>query len=131
MTPTDGERVSLRDNVPVVRFATSAAFATWLDEHHATAPGLWVQFAKKGRGIPSIGFHEALEVSMCLGWVDSIMHRVDDDFYELRYQPRGPKSTWGPRNQRLAQQLIEAGRMHPAGRAAADAAKAEGRWGAD
>jgi hypothetical protein len=35
----------------------------------------------------------------------------------------------GPRNKRLAQQLIDEGRMHPAGRAAVDAAKADGRSG--
>ena len=73
---------------------------------------------------------EALEVSMSFGWVDSKMHRVDDDFYLLRYQPRGPRSTWGPRNKRLAQLLIDEGRMRPAGRPAVDAAKTDGRWAA-
>jgi uncharacterized protein YdeI (YjbR/CyaY-like superfamily) len=131
MTPSDREKRPPYEDLPVVRFATAAAFATWLHEHHATAPGLWVEFAKKGRGIPSIGFHEALEVSMCFGWVDSKMHRVDEDFYVLRYQPRGPRSTWGPRNRLLAQRLIEAGQMHPAGQAAVDAAKAGGRWADD
>ncbi len=95
----------IRDGLPVVQFAVADDFAAWLDEHHAAASGVWVKIAKKGRGMPSIGFHEPLEVSMRYGWVDSKMHRLDDDFYILRYQPRGPRSTWGPRNRRLAQQL--------------------------
>jgi len=79
------------DDLPVLRFATAAAFEAWLGEHHDSAPGVWVKFAKEGRGIPSICFH---------------------DYHVLRYQPCGPKSTWGPRNKRLAQQLIDEGRMH-------------------
>ncbi len=118
----------IRDGLPVVQFAVADDFAAWLDEHHAAASGMWVKIAKKDRGMPSIGFHEALEVSMRYGWVDSKMHRLDDDFYILRYQPRGPRSTWGPRNRRLAQQLIAHGRMHPAGLAAVAAGKANGRW---
>ena len=119
------------DDLPVVRFASAAAFEAWLDEHHESAPGVWVKFAKKGRGIPSISFDEALEMSVRFGWVDSKMQRVDDDFYVLRYGPRGPRSTWGARNKRLAQQLIDEGRMRPSGRVAVDAAKADGRWGDD
>ncbi|MDP9222711.1 MAG: hypothetical protein M3P18_02440 [Actinomycetota bacterium] len=86
------------DGWAVLPFANRQAFEAWLETHHVDQPGLWVKFAKKGRGIASISLPEALEVAMCFGWVDSKMHRHDDDYYVLRYQPRRPRSTWSPRN---------------------------------
>jgi len=118
------------DGWPVLSFATAAAFEAWLDEHHADGTGLWLKFAKQNRGIDSIGFDEALEVAMCFGWVDSKMHRVDDDYYVLRYQPRKPKSNWSARNKALAERLIAEGRMRPSGLAEIEAAQADGRWNA-
>lgn len=49
----------------VLPFETEQAFEAWLEAHHADQPGLWVKFAKKGRGIASISFPGALEVAMC------------------------------------------------------------------
>ena len=118
------------DGWPVRPFPTAAAFETWLDEHHADGTGLWVKFAKQNRGIESVSFDEALEVAMCFGWVDSKMHRVDDDYYVLRYQPRKPKSNWSARNKVLAERLIAEGRMRPTGLAQVEAARADGRWDA-
>ena len=118
------------DGWPVLSFATAAAFEAWLDEHHADGTGLWLKFAKQNRGIDSVGFDEALEVAMCFGWVDSKMHRVDDDYYVLRYQPRKPKSNWSARNKALAERLIAEGRMRPSGLAQIEAARADGRWNA-
>ncbi len=115
----------------VVPFETGEAFESWLDAHHADQPGLWVKLAKKGRGIASISFPEALEGAMCFGWVDSKMHRYDDDYYVLRYQPRRPRSTWSARNKELAERLITEDRMRPSGLAQVTAAKADGRWDAD
>jgi len=71
---------------------------------------LWVKFAKKGSGIASISFPEALQVAMRFGWVDSKMHRYDNDYYVLRYQPRRPKSIWSARHKDLAERLIADGR---------------------
>jgi uncharacterized protein YdeI (YjbR/CyaY-like superfamily) len=116
------------DGWAVLPFETEQAFEAWLDTHHADQPGVWVKFAKKGRGIASITLPEAIEVAMCFGWIDSKMRRYDDDYYVLRYQPRRPKSRWSARNRDLAQRLIADGRMRPSGLAEVEAARAGGRW---
>jgi hypothetical protein len=74
------------DGWAVLPFETKQAFEAWLEDHHADRPGLWVKLVKKGRGIASITFPEALEVAMCFGWVDSKMHTYDDTYFVLRYQ---------------------------------------------
>lgn len=116
------------DGWTVLPFQTARAFEAWLDAHHADTPGLWVKFAKKGRGIASISLPEAIEVAMCFGWIDSKMYGYDDDYYVLRYQPRRPRSNWSARNKDLAERLITDGRMRPSGLAQVQAAKADGRW---
>ncbi len=118
------------DGWAVLPFETERAFECWLDAHHADEAGLWVKFAKKGSGIASIRFPEALAVAMCFGWVDSKMQRYDDDHYLLRYQPRRSRSTWSARNKELAERLIVDGRMRPSGLAQMEQARADGRWGA-
>ena len=114
----------------VLPFASGAAFEAWLDAHHGEEPGLWVKFAKKGRGIATVTFEEALEVAMCFGWVDSKMHRVDDDYYVLRFQPRRPRSSWSQSNKELADRLTAEGWMRLGGLAQVAAARADGRWDA-
>jgi uncharacterized protein YdeI (YjbR/CyaY-like superfamily) len=115
------------DGWPIVPFETAAEFEAYLEKHPGPT-GLWLKFAKKNRGIKTITFPEATEVALCFGFIDSKMHRVDDDWHVLRYTPRGPKSNWSERNKELADRLIAEGRMRPAGQAAIDAAKADGRW---
>ena len=118
------------DGWVVLPFETQRAFEHWLEAHHGDEPGLWVKFARKGRGITSISLPEALEVALCYGWIDSRMHMYDDDHYVLRYQPRRPRSNWSERNKVLAERLISDGRMRPPGLAQVEAAKADGRWDA-
>jgi uncharacterized protein YdeI (YjbR/CyaY-like superfamily) len=118
------------DGWAVLPFETEQAFEAWLEAHHADTPGLWVKFAKKGRGIASISFPEAVQVAMCFGWVDSKMRSVDDDYYVLRYQPRRTRSNWSASSKDLAERLMADGRMRPSGLAQVEAAKADGRWDA-
>ncbi|MGH8835846.1 MAG: YdeI/OmpD-associated family protein [Actinomycetes bacterium] len=126
--PAAGVERHPSDGWLVLPFETKQAFEDWLDANHRERPGLWVKFAKKGRGIPSVTLPQATEVALCFGWIDSKMYRYDDDYYVLRYQPRRPRSNWSASNKELAERLIANGRMRPAGLAEVEAAKSDGRW---
>ena len=43
---------------------------------------------------------------------------MDETSYTIRFTPRKPSSVWSAVNIKRAQELIELGRMQPAGRAA-------------
>ena len=47
---------------PVKSFATPRAFETWLSRSHGKAEGIWLVIAKKGSGIRSVTYAEAVEV---------------------------------------------------------------------
>jgi uncharacterized protein YdeI (YjbR/CyaY-like superfamily) len=100
----------------------------WLEGHHADHPGVWLVLHKKGGQTTALTYAEALDEALCFGWIDGQIARRDDDSYRQRFTPRRTNSTWSQRNVEYVARLTEAGRMQPAGIAAVDAAKAQGRW---
>jgi uncharacterized protein YdeI (YjbR/CyaY-like superfamily) len=120
--------VTLPTDLPVVAFADQAALEAWLEAEHATAPGAYVKIAKKGSGVPSVNWEQMVEVLLCFGWIDGRANRLDDRFYLQRITPRRAKSVWSQKNVATVERLIAEGRMRPAGLAAVEAAKKDGRW---
>lgn len=118
------------EELPLIGFATKAEFAAWLDASHATAPGVWVKYAKKDSGLESITHAEAVEVALRYGWIDSRGHRIDDRFWRVRFMPRARRSRWSQVNRETAERQIAAGEMTPAGLREVEAARADGRWAA-
>lgn len=111
-------------------FASAGAWERWLEEHHAGSPGVWLKFAKKGSGAESVTYAEAVEGALCFGWIDGQKRPFDGSFWLQRFTPRGPRSTWSRINRDRVATLLEAGRIRPAGLAAVERARADGRWDA-
>ncbi len=102
-------------------FSSASAFREWLEAHHATERELLVGFFKKGSGEPSMTWPESVDEALCFGWIDGVRKRIDDRSYTIRFTPRQPRSTWSKVNISRARELIEHGRMRPAGSAAFEA----------
>lgn len=106
----------------------AAEWRSWLEQHHATSPGVWLVLHKKGGNTTELDYEAALQEALCFGWIDGQGKRRDDDSSLQRMTRRGPKSVWSARNVDRIGKLEAAGRMTSAGRAAVEAAKADGRW---
>lgn len=115
-------------NLPILFFKTADAWRTWLSEHYADEPGVWLKFAKKASGIESLNYAAALQEALCFGWIDGQAKTIDETYYLQKFTKRRPQSMWSKRNIGYVAALIEAGKMQPAGLAAIEAAKADGRW---
>jgi uncharacterized protein YdeI (YjbR/CyaY-like superfamily) len=109
-------------------FEDMAALETWFIENHGTATELWLKLHKKGSGLTSVSYAEALDVALCWGWIDGIKKAFDAQSFLQRFTPRGQRSIWSTRNQEHVARLSAAGRMRPEGQAEIDRAKADGRW---
>jgi uncharacterized protein YdeI (YjbR/CyaY-like superfamily) len=120
--------VTLPTDLPVLAFPDQAAFEEWLEAEHATAPGCYVQLAKKGAGVPSVTRDEMVESLLCFGWIDGRSNSVDEHWWLTRVTPRRPRSVWSRKNVGIVGELTAAGRMRPAGIAQVEAARADGRW---
>ncbi|MDP8900012.1 MAG: YdeI/OmpD-associated family protein [Actinomycetota bacterium] len=122
--------VTVKPELPILPFASREAWEVWLAEEHATSDGLWLKIAKKGSGIETVTFAEALDVALCYGWIDSQRAGFDGRYFLQRLTPRKPRSTWSQVNREKVAGLIEAGRVKPAGLREVERAKADGRWDA-
>lgn len=117
--------------LPELVVRDAAAWRAWLAEHHGDPDGVWLVLAKKGTEKPtSLTYDQALEEALCHGWIDGQVRRRDDTTYRQRLTPRRKRSPWSKRNTGIAERLRAEGRMHPAGDAEVERAKADGRWDA-
>jgi uncharacterized protein YdeI (YjbR/CyaY-like superfamily) len=115
---------------PIVAFADATAWEAYLAEHHRDEAGVWLQIAKKGAGIPSVTYAEALDVALCWGWIDGQKKGFDERTFLQRFSPRRARSLWSKRNREHVERLRAAGRMRPPGEAEVERAQADGRWDA-
>lgn len=102
-------------------FETPPDLREWFGENHATATELWLGYYKVGSGRPSVTWSEAVDEALCVGWIDGIVRRIDDDSYAQRFTPRRTGSTWSSVNVAKVGVLIALGHMRPAGMRAYEA----------
>ena len=118
----------MSDDLPILPFASAAEMEEWLEGNHAGSDGIWLKIAKKGSGVASVTYAEALELALRFGWIDSQKRGFDETHFLQRFTPRRPRGRWSKINREKAEALIERGRMRPAGRAQVEAAREDGRW---
>lgn len=116
--------------LPTLPFTSAQEWRTWLEANHETSPGIWLMIAKKGSGIPSVTYDEAVDEGLCFGWIDGQKAKYDDQYFLQRFTRRTGRSGWSRVNTERVARLLDANRMHPAGVREVEAAKADGRWAA-
>lgn len=121
-------RSSSTPALPTLGFERQSLWADWLEANHATSAGLWLRLAKKGSGLASVSYDEAVEVALCHGWIDGQKRAFDDREWVQKFTPRGARSVWSKINRDKVERLIASGQMRPAGLAAVERARAGGQW---
>ena len=106
----------------------AAAWRAWLVENHGSCPGIRLVLHKKGGTVTALDYAAALDEALCFGWIDGVVGKRDAESFVRRFTPRTKASKWSKINVSHFDRLSVDGRMTPAGVAAADAAKADGRW---
>jgi len=59
----------MSDDLEIIAFSTVEKLWSWLEHHHATHPGVWVQLQKACSAVASIGLHDLLEAGTLTGGV--------------------------------------------------------------
>jgi uncharacterized protein YdeI (YjbR/CyaY-like superfamily) len=120
--------VTTASDLPILELPDRGAWTAWLEDNHASSPGVWLKLAKKGAPSPTVAYPEALEEAIRYGWIDGQKRGYDERYWLQRFTARGPRSKWSQVNRQKATELIEQGRMRPAGLAQVRAAQQDGRW---
>jgi len=117
-----------KDELLVERFESSRGWTDWLARNHRESKGLCLRFFKKGSGVATVSYAEALDEALYYGWIDGQVKRFDEKSWLQKFTPRRARSLWSKRNVANAMRLIEAGRMTEAGLKEIEAAKKDERW---
>lgn len=116
---------SLASQMEPIFFPDAASFRRWLEKNASSSPEVLVGFMKRHTGKPSMTWPEAVDEALCVGWIDGVRKRIDDDRYQIRFTPRRAKSNWSAVNIKRVSVLRAAGRMNSAGIAAFEKAPKE------
>ena len=109
-------------------FKNRDEFRKWLQKNHSKQTELWILFYKVHTKKKCVRYAEAVEESLCFGWIDGIVKRIDDEKHAQRYTPRKAKSIWSKVNKERAKRMIDAGKMTDAGLVKIKEAKKSGWW---
>ncbi|GAB3270917.1 YdeI/OmpD-associated family protein [Sinomonas notoginsengisoli] len=115
-------------DLPELLVPDASAWREWLAEHHRSSPGVWLVMHKKGGAVTELTYEPAVLEALCFGWIDGQLRTRDAESSAIRFTPRRAKSRWSATNVERVGRLEAEGRMEPAGLAAVEAAKADGRW---
>jgi uncharacterized protein YdeI (YjbR/CyaY-like superfamily) len=115
------------EDYPRVEVRSRAELRTWLADHHSSVVGAWIVTFKKGRG-PYVSARDVCEEAICVGWIDSLPRKLDDDRTMLLVTPRKPGSRWSAVNKERAERLLAEGLVREAGRAAIERSRRDGTW---
>ena len=99
----------------VIFFASAEELRDWFAAHHESADELWVGYHRKATGRPTVTWPQAVDEALCVGWIDGVHYRLDDERHAQRFTPRRKGSFWSAINTKRATELIAEGRMRPAG----------------
>jgi uncharacterized protein YdeI (YjbR/CyaY-like superfamily) len=101
-----------------VSFKSQAAFRAWLEKNHANVEELDLRLWKVHAAHRGLTYKQALDESLCFGWIDGVRRAHDDDSFRQRFTPRRPTSFWSEINIRRYGELDAEGLVTAPGRAA-------------
>jgi uncharacterized protein YdeI (YjbR/CyaY-like superfamily) len=113
-----------------LRFKSPLEFRNWLEKNNATSDGIWLRIFKKDSDEKSITYAEALDQSLCYGWIDGQKQAHDEHSWLQKFTPRRAKSGWSKVNTQHVERLVKTGQMTSAGLKVIESARADGRWNA-
>jgi uncharacterized protein YdeI (YjbR/CyaY-like superfamily) len=110
----------------ILEFADKAQFHGWLQENVTGSAGIWIRFHKAGK--KTISAEEALDLSLCYGWIDGQMKSEGPASYLKYFAPRSPNSKWSDKNKQAIARLRAQNTMTSHGEAEVQKAIQNGQW---
>lgn len=115
------------DGRVMVEVSSAASLRRWLEKNHGQSESVWLVTYRKAAGSRYVSTGDVLDELVAFGWTDGIRQKIDDERTMQLISPRRTKP-WAKSYKDRAERLIAEGRMHAAGQASVDEAKATGAW---
>ncbi len=102
----------MNDETETMTFSSREEYRDWLSRNHSQDIGIWIVFEKGNKQFTST---MALEESICFGWIDGIIKRIDSMTYQKYFSRRKNRENWSEKNRRLYETLLQDGKIVEAG----------------
>ena len=99
-------------------FKNKEELREWFRLHHKTATEMVLGYYRVASGKPTVSWSDSVDEALCVGWIDGVRRRIDDNSYTIRFTPRRKGSIWSAVNIDKVAALTEKGLMLPEGIAA-------------
>jgi uncharacterized protein YdeI (YjbR/CyaY-like superfamily) len=86
---------------------TRSEWRNWLKKNYKSEKEIWLVFYNKASGKPRLPYDVAVEESLCFGWIDSIVKKIDIDSHVQRFTPRNSKSSYSQLNKERLKRLLK------------------------
>ena len=106
---------SEKGELPILSFESQKDWEEWLSLNYDLQAGIWLRFFKKGSGIKTLVYDQALDGALCFGWIDGQVKKLDENSYIQKFTPRRARSMWSKRNIDHVSRLEKEGKMQPSG----------------
>lgn len=95
-----------------LEFKDRNEYRNWLKINHEQEDGIWIKFTKGNKAFTA---NDALEESICFGWIDGVMKSVDDRTYKKYFSKRKNTKKWSEKNKSIYAKLQKTGLVTEAG----------------
>lgn len=119
--------MSVQDEAERLEPASLEAWGEWLAAHHDRGRGVWL-VQRRLTSEQQWDYEGSVVEALRFGWVDSTRKVLDEQRSMMWFAPRRPQSLWTQPNRERIARLESEGRLEAAGRAAVEAARANGNW---
>jgi uncharacterized protein YdeI (YjbR/CyaY-like superfamily) len=99
-------------NINVLEFTSRNEFREWLVKNHKTENSIWIEFQKGNKKFTA---NDALEESICFGWIDGVMKSINDKKYMKYFSKRKDVHKWSEKNKLLFKKMIDNNTMTKSG----------------
>jgi uncharacterized protein YdeI (YjbR/CyaY-like superfamily) len=96
-------------------FKNGAEMRKWLQKNHDKQTELHVGYYKAGSSKKGITRAESVDEALCFGWIDGVLHSIDEESYTVRFTPRRKNSIWSAVNVKRIKELMKEGLVHQRG----------------
>ena len=102
----------MNENAEILEFRNRNEYRNWLKKNHKQENGIWIVFIK---GNNLFSANDALEESICFGWIDGLMKSIDEKTYKKYFSKRKDRKKWSEKNMAIYEKLLKNGLMTNAG----------------
>jgi uncharacterized protein YdeI (YjbR/CyaY-like superfamily) len=102
----------MKEKTEILEFKNRDEYRNWLKKNHKQKNGIWILFIK---GNKTFSAKDALEESICFGWIDGLMKSIDEKTYKKYFSKRKDMKKWSKKNIGIYEKLLKSGLMTNAG----------------